>query len=60
MKIALASPTFPASIADGLASIEQLSKKAALQEAAIICFPDIDPGKATGLLAKRFKNELFF
>lgn len=40
MKIALASPPFPTSIADGLVSIEQLTKKAALQKAAIVCFPE--------------------
>jgi len=40
MKIALASPPFPLSIADSLSSIEQLTQKAAAQKAAIICFPE--------------------
>jgi len=40
MKIALASPPFPTSIADGLCSIELLTQKAAAQKAAIICFPE--------------------
>jgi 5-aminopentanamidase len=40
MKIALASPPFPLSIADGLSSLEQLTAKASAQKAAIICFPE--------------------
>jgi predicted amidohydrolase len=40
MKIALASPPFPLSIADGLSSVEQLAQKAAAQKAEIICFPE--------------------
>ncbi|QHS56116.1 carbon-nitrogen hydrolase family protein [Mucilaginibacter sp. 14171R-50] len=40
MKIALASPPFPTSIADGLAVTEKLVKDAAQRGAAIICFPE--------------------
>lgn len=40
MKIALASPPFPASISDGLFSAEKLVKDAASQGAEIICFPE--------------------
>ncbi len=40
MKIALASPSFPASVADALQQLELLTKEAAAQEAAIICFPE--------------------
>jgi predicted amidohydrolase len=40
MKIALASPTFPKSIEDGLAITERLVKDAAAQHAEIICFPE--------------------
>lgn len=40
MKIALASPPFPASIADGLYQLEKLAKEAAQQQAVIICFPE--------------------
>ena len=40
MKIALASPPYPASIADGLEWVEKLTKEAALQQAEIICFPE--------------------
>ena len=40
MKIALASPPFPTSIADGLKWIEILVKEAAAGEADIICFPE--------------------
>ena len=40
MKIALASPPFPRSIADGLAQIEKLVYQAKQQNAAIICFPE--------------------
>ena len=40
MKIALGSPSFPTSIADGLISVELLAGKAAEQKAAIICFPE--------------------
>jgi predicted amidohydrolase len=40
MKIALASPPYPASIKDGLEWVEKLTKEAALQQGAIICFPE--------------------
>jgi predicted amidohydrolase len=40
MKVALASPTFPRSIEDGLTIIERLVKDAAAQQAEIICFPE--------------------
>lgn len=40
MKIALASPSFPQSIADGLHQLEKLSKEASAQKAEIICFPE--------------------
>lgn len=40
MKIALASPPFPKSIADGLYWLEKMVKEAALQKAEIICFPE--------------------
>jgi predicted amidohydrolase len=40
MKIAIASPSFPKSIADGLSQLESLVKDAAAQEAEIICFPE--------------------
>jgi predicted amidohydrolase len=40
MKVALASPPFPASINDGLYWLEKLVKEAAAQEAEIICFPE--------------------
>src|ERR1700761_4152173 len=40
MKIAIASPSFPKSIADGLAQLEKLVKEAAEQQAEIICFPE--------------------
>ncbi|MBW8686468.1 carbon-nitrogen hydrolase family protein [Chitinophaga rhizophila] len=40
MKIALASPPFPASLADGLLWLEKLVKDAAVENAAIICFPE--------------------
>jgi len=40
MKIALASPPFPASITDGLYWLEKLVKEAAQQQAVIICFPE--------------------
>ncbi|MCQ6958828.1 carbon-nitrogen hydrolase family protein [Mucilaginibacter aquariorum] len=40
MKVALASPTFPKSIADGLAITKRLVKDAAAQQAEIICFPE--------------------
>jgi len=40
MKIAIASPTFPKSIADGLSQLEKLVKDAAEQQAEIICFPE--------------------
>lgn len=40
MKIALASPPIPKSIADGLHSLENLVKEAAAANAKIICFPE--------------------
>ncbi|GAB3915676.1 carbon-nitrogen hydrolase family protein [Mucilaginibacter boryungensis] len=40
MKIALASPPFPKSIADALYWVEKLTVDAATQQAAIICFPE--------------------
>jgi len=40
MKIALASPPFPASINDGLFWMEKLIKDAVKKNAAIICFPE--------------------
>jgi len=40
MKIAIASPSFPKSIADGLSQLEKLVKDAALLQARIICFPE--------------------
>ncbi|TSJ44334.1 carbon-nitrogen hydrolase family protein [Mucilaginibacter corticis] len=40
MKIAVASPPFPSSIADGLHRLEKLVKDAARQKAEIICFPE--------------------
>ena len=40
MKIAIASPSFPKSIADGLSQLEKLVKDAAQQQAKIICFPE--------------------
>lgn len=40
MKIALASPTFPKSIEDGLNITQRLVKDAAAQHAQIICFPE--------------------
>ena len=40
MKIALASPTFPKTIANGLAQVELLSAEAAEKGAEIICFPE--------------------
>ena len=40
MKIALASPPFPTSIANGLQWLEKLSQEASAQKAKIICFPE--------------------
>jgi predicted amidohydrolase len=40
MKVALASPTFPKSIADGLAITERLVKDSTAKQAEIICFPE--------------------
>ena len=40
MKIAIASPKFPKSIADGIYQAEKLIKEAARQRAEIICFPE--------------------
>jgi predicted amidohydrolase len=40
MKIAIASPPFPKSLADGLYWLEKLTKEAAKEQAAIICFPE--------------------
>lgn len=40
MKIALASPSFPSSITDGLQQLEKLTKDASAKKAEIICFPE--------------------
>jgi predicted amidohydrolase len=40
MKIALASPPFPKSMADALYWVEKLTKEAAAQQAVIVCFPE--------------------
>jgi len=40
MKIAVASPPYPASLADGLYWVEKLVREAAGGEAEIICFPE--------------------
>ena len=40
MKIALASPSFPKSVEDGLQSLKKLTEEAAEQGAEIICFPE--------------------
>lgn len=40
MKIAIASPTFPTSIKNGLWQLEELVENAAVQQAAMICFPE--------------------
>ena len=40
MKIALASPPFPASVSEGLYWLEKLVKDAAKEQAEIICFPE--------------------
>lgn len=40
MKIALASPPFPASVKESLYQVEELVKDAARQHAEIICFPE--------------------
>ncbi|MEP6582856.1 MAG: carbon-nitrogen hydrolase family protein [Ginsengibacter sp.] len=40
MKISLASPPFPKSIADGLLQVERFIKDAAKEKAEIICFPE--------------------
>lgn len=40
MKIALASPPIPSSLADGLQSIETLTREAAEKGARILCFPE--------------------
>ncbi|TWR24685.1 carbon-nitrogen hydrolase family protein [Mucilaginibacter achroorhodeus] len=40
MKIALATPHFPKSIADGLDKVQQLAAEAAKQGAVIVCFPE--------------------
>ena len=40
MKVALASPSFPKSISDGLVQLEELIKQAAKDNAEIICFPE--------------------
>ncbi len=40
MKIALATPPFPKSIADGLFRIQLLIKEAAAQQAEVVCFPE--------------------
>ncbi|MGV8135278.1 MAG: carbon-nitrogen hydrolase family protein [Mangrovibacterium sp.] len=40
MKLALASPPIPKSLAEGLKYLEEMVKEAALQNADIICFPE--------------------
>jgi len=40
MKVAVASPSFPKSINDGLQWLQKLSKEAAGKGAAIVCFPE--------------------
>ena len=40
MKIALASPVYPASIEDGLDAINKFAKEASGQQAVIVCFPE--------------------
>src|ERR1700722_5206284 len=40
MKVAIASPPLPGSIADALFWLEKLKKEAAGQSAEIICFPE--------------------
>lgn len=40
MKVAIASPPFPAGINDGLYWLEKLVKEATLENAEIICFPE--------------------
>jgi predicted amidohydrolase len=40
MKIAVASPPYPASLADGLHWVERLTKDAAQRGAEIVCFPE--------------------
>jgi predicted amidohydrolase len=40
MKIALASPPIPKSLAEGLIGLELLVKEAAGKSAEIICFPE--------------------
>lgn len=40
MRIALATPPYPKTIADGLLWIEKLSKDAAVKQAGIVCFPE--------------------
>lgn len=40
MKIALASPFFPKSLREGLASLRVLAEYAGLQQAEVVCFPE--------------------
>ena len=40
MRVALASPPFPASLSDGLLCLEKLVKEAAGERADLICFPE--------------------
>jgi predicted amidohydrolase len=40
MKIAVASPPYPKSLADGINRVEKLAKDAAAQGALIVCFPE--------------------
>lgn len=54
MKIAVAAPPFPKSIADGLHWIDQLACDAAAQQAAIVCFPET---YIPGYPAPEFKPE---
>lgn len=54
MKIALASPSFPTSIKNGLEQLKSLVKDAAQQSAEIICFPE---SYIPGYPAAEFKVE---
>ncbi|MFI5157803.1 MAG: carbon-nitrogen hydrolase family protein [Sphingobacteriales bacterium] len=61
MKIALATPPFPKSIADGLFWVEKFTKEAAGKNAEIICFPETYiPGYPIGEyeVAKASEEEL--
>lgn len=54
MKIAVASPPYPKSLADGLYWVEKLAKEAAAQQAEIVCFPE---SYLPGYPALEFKPE---